>query len=192
MLRYFVETLYAYSALNVLFAGSIISSGRWFPLLSAVAARTAFPAPAAGQGIGRIKEAPFQLAYQRERQKVLLILPWELDCTDVAVVTSRIPCKWSVLSVLMKHKHWKLSLRYACFRTKELTSWHFNTSRPVVWAPQARLEWIRWRKESGSHIYTQLPCKRQSESRTKQVLRSNTCIMEPTYDVGISNATAII
>jgi hypothetical protein len=46
--------------------------------------RSLLPALAPGQRTGRTPDAPCK---QRERQKHLLRFPWELACTDVAVVT---------------------------------------------------------------------------------------------------------
>jgi hypothetical protein len=45
-----------------------------------VTARNVIPAPAAGQRIGRMTEAPCQAAYKQVRQKHLLHLQCELDC----------------------------------------------------------------------------------------------------------------
>jgi hypothetical protein len=74
-----------------------------------MASRTILPAPVARKRISRTTEAQCQPAYKRGRQKQLILLPWELDYTHVAVVTSCVPCKWSVLLVLMKYDNVKHS-----------------------------------------------------------------------------------
>jgi hypothetical protein len=64
-----------------------------------VAAPTTHPAPAAGECIGRMTEAPGQSVYQWDRQKQLLLLQ-ELYCVDTDIVTSHVICIIRVNKVL--------------------------------------------------------------------------------------------